>query len=397
MTASFLLITNLVRNGAKIEWEHILIFLITMMFIKSKGCANVRYHFIHAVTWLSQWRSRNLRKIKYNFLEKASVKASNVIPANKLKDRVLLGEGTFGQIFKAQWEKKDGDDEDKFETVAVKIYKKATKAEVLTEGRYLMTLEDPNIVRLIGLVLRCDNHWLVMEYLPDGDLRSYIIRVGGICGNGMMKIAWGIARGMSYLHDRNIVHGDLAARNCLVMGRDYEVKVGDFGCYYSSNKYCYYDYDVDGSCPVRWMSPENLPYEFSRYGNFFRKKPSKSIDGDVWSFGIVLFELWSRGQNPFDELSNYRACKAILEGKKPNHYYSINMRRRIWDIMHSCWQFQQSYRPSFETIIRHFYKIAGFRAPGDDSEYITGNGNVKGRRSRYTQFPDIPYFGGKCY
>ena len=149
-----------------------------------------------------------------------------------------------------------------------------------------------------------------------------------------MNMALNIAKGMDYLHSNNVIHGDLALRNCIWIESEPVVKVGDLGFYDNDNSDCYYKGSVSidwkllirpGSnaaitfqilqggipCPIRWMAPENLPFAY-QHGCLVRKPHEKSYAGDIWSFGVVLFELWARGRFPFDGVWDEEVTKFMV-------------------------------------------------------------------------------------
>jgi len=262
-------------------------------------------------------------------------------------DWSIIGEGSFGKVYEASWTSNWN------RPVAVKIAKR--KGLAYKEKQRMVRLKHPNIVQLLGTIMpdgyesECEDEdyqetgpWLVMEYVPYGSLISYVANYPGGCPyGGMVKMAQGVAAGMKYLHHQvvGMVHGDLAARNILV-DENWAVKICDFGL---CDKYPddYY-YECSGRpCPIRWMPPENLPGET---GRFSRK-------GDVWAFGVVLFEIWTRGSVPYGNLSDSQIIQTICQGNNPMSYKTVKARSCVLDLMLECWAYDKTDRPNFKAIV----------------------------------------------
>lgn len=149
-----------------------------------------------------------------------------------------------------------------------------------------------------------------------------------------------IADGMAYLAAKKFVHRDLAGRNCMVAD-DLTVKIGDFGMTRDIYETDYYRKGGKGLLPVRWMAPESL-----KDGVF-------TSQSDVWSYGVVLWEIVTLAQQPYQGLSNEQVLKFVLRGetqdkpeKCPEHLFTI---------MKLCWNWSPKDRPTFIELIEMLY------------------------------------------
>lgn len=291
---------------------------------------------------------------------------ANNISWKALENKQVIADGRFGKIEKAIWVYYDTDQKKVEEHVVIKKYKRSSsKFDVLDERDRINTWNHPNLSRLVGVVQNGRPNvvpWLVMEYLNMSDLRSYLLstkRSGGLNAAKMSKLAYKIASGMDYLHSQGIIHGDLACRNIAVDDKLSQVKINDFGFYDEKNNarfYMHYN-QPNFPCPVRWQSPENLPMKLNRRGNLVEVNSLMSKDGDIWSYGCVLFEIWSRGLVPFEGFDNRQVCEMLLTAKKPiflKNGKDISIRDHVFQTMHSCWRFTPHHRPLFSTIMQHF-------------------------------------------
>lgn len=204
-------------------------------------------------------------------------------------------------------------------------------------------LKHENIVEILG-VFEEPNIMLIMEFVPHGSLESYLkIYKDRLQTRQLLNYAFDISQGMEYLGKKNIVHRDLAARNILVVD-DYHVKISDFGLAQVMEKN-YYILKTNRDLPMKWYALESLTnLKFS----------SKS---DVWSFGVTLFEMFSRGEEPnlpkFDKaapegegLEQQQIIAALEAGQRlpcPNLCpQSVYVR-----ILYPCWDKDPHIRPTF--------------------------------------------------
>lgn len=154
----------------------------------------------------------------------------------------------------------------------------------------------------------------------------------------ILKMAIEIADGMLYLSEKKYVHRDLAARNCMVAD-DLTVKIGDFGLTRDVYETDYYRKGGIALLPVRWMAPESL------------QDGVYTSQSDVWSFGVVLWEMVTLASQPYQGLSNEQVLKYVIDGgvmERPE-----GCPDRLYALMESCWQNIARRRPTFIEIIEN--------------------------------------------
>ncbi|KAM7538002.1 hypothetical protein Aperf_G00000072052 [Anoplocephala perfoliata] len=186
--------------------------------------------------------------------------------------------------------------------------------------------------------------FVIMELMERGDLASYLRKLGD-SGIGFVKpvqaYLWAvqIADGMAYLERKKYVHRDLAARNCLVDGRGV-VKVGDFGLCRDIYERNYYHKVGAGKLPVRWMAPESLQ------SAYFTSR------SDVWSFGVVLWEIATMACLPYQGMSHNEVISYVLEGNTlVSGGAPINCPPLLQSVMLYCWSYRPTQRPSFLNLL----------------------------------------------
>ncbi|KAM9354071.1 tyrosine-protein kinase receptor TYRO3 [Pholidichthys leucotaenia] len=278
---------------------------------------------------------------------------------NKLKDVLIsdrlltlghvLGKGEFGSVREAFLKTEDSS----VQKVAVKVLKSDVTSSgdielCLKEAAYMKDFHHPNVIQLIGVSLhRRPNHRLpipmvVLPFMKHGDLHTFLLlsRLGEepfeLSQHTLVQFMLDISRGMDYLSSRNIIHRDLAARNCM-LNEDMTVCVADFGL---SKKIYSGDYYRQGSVsklPVKWIAVESLA------DNVY------TTQSDVWSFGVTMWEIITRGQTPYPGVENSEVYEFLIKGerlKKP-----ADCRDDIYEIMHSCWSPVPKCRPSFQHLV----------------------------------------------
>ncbi|XP_017005784.2 tyrosine-protein kinase transmembrane receptor Ror [Drosophila takahashii] len=251
-----------------------------------------------------------------------------------------LGEGAFGKVYKGQLSQPNKTTI----TVAIKALKEnasvKTQQDFKREIELISDLKHQNIVCILGVVLNKEPYCMLFEYMANGDLHEFLISNSPTEGKSLsqlefLQIALQISEGMQYLSAHHYVHRDLAARNCLV-NEGLVVKISDFGLsrdIYSSD---YYRVQSKSLLPVRWMPSESI-----LYGKF-------TTESDVWSFGVVLWEIYSYGMQPYYGYSNQEVINLIRSRQLLSA--PENCPTAVYSLMIECWHEQSVKRPTFTDI-----------------------------------------------
>ncbi|XP_067338052.1 ephrin type-A receptor 7 isoform X2 [Channa argus] len=260
------------------------------------------------------------------------------LDASCIKIERVIGAGEFGEVCSGRLKLPGKRDV----SVAIKTlkvgYTEKQRRDFLCEASIMGQFDHPNVVRLEGVVTRGKPVMIVIEYMENGSLDAFLRKHDGqftvIQLVGMLR---GIAAGMRYLSDMGYVHRDLAARNILV-NSNLVCKVSDFGLsrVIDDDPEAFYT-TTGGKIPVRWTAPEAIQY---------RKFTSAS---DVWSYGIVMWEVMSYGERPYWDMSNQDVIKAIEEGYRLPA--PMDCPPGLHQLMLDCWQKDRAERPKFDQIV----------------------------------------------
>ncbi|XP_054425844.1 proto-oncogene tyrosine-protein kinase ROS [Pteronotus mesoamericanus] len=272
-------------------------------------------------------------------------------PREKLTLRLLLGSGAFGEVYEGTAVDilGAGSGETK---VAVKTLKKGStdqeKIEFLKEAHLMSKFNHPNILKQLGVCLLNEPQYIILELMEGGDLLTYLRKARMTKFHGplltlvdLVDLSVDIAKGCVYLEQLHFIHRDLAARNCLVSVNDYSspsrtVKIGDFGLARDIYKNDYYRKRGEGLLPVRWMAPESL-----MDGIF-------TTQSDVWSFGILTWEILTLGHQPYPTHSNLDVLNYVQTGGRLEP--PRNCPDDLWNLMTQCWAQEPDQRPTFHKI-----------------------------------------------
>ncbi|MGH0137080.1 UNVERIFIED_CONTAM: hypothetical protein FKN15_007663, partial [Acipenser sinensis] len=329
-----------------------------------------------------------------NVTKKSDVVLKRAIPRDKWvleHDDVILGEhigrGNFGEVYSGRLRSENI-------PVAVKTCRESLapdlKNKFLMEARILKQYDHPNIVKLIGVctqrqpiyirdlaarnclvternVVKISDFgmsreeedgvysatggmkqipvkWTAPEALNyGGDFLTYLRNEGQrLKVKELIKMAEHAAAGMEYLESKKCIHRDLAARNCLVTERNV-VKISDFGMSREEEDGVYSATGGMKQIPVKWTAPEALNY--GRY----------TTESDIWSFGILLWETFSRGTTPYATMTNQTTREEIEQGyRMPS---PDGCPPGIYSLMCRCWEYDYKKRPPFSVIHKELSSI----------------------------------------
>ena len=210
-----------------------------------------------------------------------------------------------------------------------------------------------HILSLIAICLDNDPNFLILELMEGGDLLSYlrtsrpspvICPVAPVTLLDLVQMCLDVARGCEYLEQLHFVHRDIAARNCLVSSLDSDkrkIKIGDFGLARDIYKNDYYKKEGEGLLPVRWMSPESLSDGvFTNQSGELSTLKARPIFvdivlSDVWSFGVLIWEILTLGAKPYPAKSNWEVLQYVRGGGRLERPGGAPERLHV--IMASCW------------------------------------------------------------
>ncbi|XP_069558354.1 ephrin type-B receptor 3-like isoform X7 [Brachyistius frenatus] len=280
------------------------------------------------------------------------------IDVSCVKIEEVIGAGEFGEVCRGRL-KLPGRREIIVAIKTLKVgYTDRQRRDFLSEASIMGQFDHPNIIRLEGVVTKSRPVMIVTEFMENGALDSFLrLNDGQFTVIQLVGMLRGIAAGMKYLSDMNYVHRDLAARNILV-NSNLVCKVSDFGLSrfleddptdptYTSSLYFMltysFAYPQGGKIPIRWTAPEAIAY---------RKFTSAS---DVWSYGIVMWEVMSYGERPYWDMSNQDVINAVEQDYRLPP--PMDCPTALHQLMLDCWVKERNLRPKFTQIVATLDKL----------------------------------------
>ncbi|XP_073776027.1 fibroblast growth factor receptor 3 isoform X16 [Danio rerio] len=274
-----------------------------------------------------------------------------------------LGEGCFGQVVMAEAIGIDKEKPNKPLTVAVKMLKDdgtdKDLSDLVSEMEMMKMIgKHKNIINLLGACTQDGPLYVLVEYASKGNLREYLrarrppgmdysfdtckIPNETLTFKDLVSCAYQVARGMEYLASKKCIHRDLAARNVLVT-EDNVMKIADFGLARDVHNIDYYKKTTNGRLPVKWMAPEAL---------FDRVYTHQS---DVWSYGVLLWEIFTLGGSPYPGIPVEELFKLLKEGHRMDK--PANCTHELYMIMRECWHAVPSQRPTFRQLVEDHDRV----------------------------------------
>uniref|UniRef100_A0A8B9LQP6 Fibroblast growth factor receptor n=1 Tax=Astyanax mexicanus TaxID=7994 RepID=A0A8B9LQP6_ASTMX len=284
-------------------------------------------------------------------------------PRSKLTLGKALGEGCFGQVVMAEAIGIDKEKPNKPLTVAVKMLKDdgtdKDLSDLVSEMEMMKMIgKHKNIINLLGACTQDGPLYVLVEYASKGNLREYLrarrppgmdysfdtckIPNETLTFKDLVSCAYQVARGMEYLASQKCIHRDLAARNVLVT-EDNVMKIADFGLARDVHNIDYYKKTTNGRLPVKWMAPEAL---------FDRVYTHQS---DVWSYGVLLWEIFTLGGSPYPGIPVEELFKLLKEGHRMDK--PANCTHELYMIMRECWHAVPSQRPTFRQLVEDHDRV----------------------------------------
>ncbi|VDM97315.1 unnamed protein product [Thelazia callipaeda] len=273
-----------------------------------------------------------LSKLPSTVLRRAVSRAPWELRHESVTIQKKIGEGAFGEVFKGTYKLHAG----RVVDVAIKLAKTAemTKGkikEMMKEARLMRNYEHPNVVRMYGVCVEHEPLLIVMELVDGGALDVFLRRNQVPVKTKIEKIVAGSAWGLEYLHSRNCIHRDIAARNCLLTRDEYQMTKAS-------------------RVPIKWLAPETI------------QRLVYTSKTDVWSYGVMIWEIFANAEEPYKGMSNAQVKEKVAHGYKME--FASEAPAWIVQLVHDgCWQLDPIKRSTMGHVAREIEKHAGLKPP----------------------------------
>ncbi|KAK6175676.1 hypothetical protein SNE40_014078 [Patella caerulea] len=259
----------------------------------------------------------------------------------------IIGAGNFGCVFEG-YLNEEGEEPTKvaIKTLQEKDFGEFSLKDFVEEALMMKDFDHPNVLQLLGISLNKDSSPLVvLPFMGNGDLLSFVANEEKeVSVDEIISFALDISRGMEYLSGLKIVHRDLAARNCM-LDTNLHVKVADFGLTKDVYEKGYYHSDNKKTkLPIRWMALESI------------EKGTYSSKSDVWSLGVVIWELFTRGVTPYPGVEGWDLSRYVRSGRRlPKPWFCPD---DMYELMLKCWNVNANNRPDFSIVTTELFQMA---------------------------------------
>ncbi|XP_072933759.1 tyrosine-protein kinase receptor [Epargyreus clarus] len=288
-------------------------------------------------------------------LQGIDVRGLPKVARESLKLVKALGQGAFGEVYQGLYRHRTGDTLEM--PVAVKTLPELStgqaESDFLMEAAIMAKFSHPNIVHLIGVCFDRHPRFIVLELLAGGDLKTFLResrprpeRASALTMKDLLLCSVDVCKGCRYLETQRFIHRDIAARNCLLTSRGPGrcVKIADFGMARDIYRSDYYKKGGKAMLPIKWMPPE------AYIDGLF------TIKTDVWSFGVLLWEVFSLGVMPYTGCSNREVMDMVSGGGRLDKPYGCP--QEVYRLMCDCWNPSPNERPSFAAMFEKLQRFS---------------------------------------
>ncbi|EJD76761.1 TK protein kinase [Loa loa] len=357
----------------------------------SEGFGAYAYSRHHSVYFQRSDRRRNkirlqdislhgyTNSIKKNILSPQVINDLKIIsrvPKNNISLLRIIGKGSFGEVYEGL---AGGLPQSPAKAIRVAVktlrsgFSESDRMKFLQEAVLMNSFDHPNIVKLLGVSLETEPYFLIIELMEGGDLLGFLrssrpsdCLPSQLSLYELIGMMVDIGRGAAYLEVKKRVHRDLAARNCLISSRNSNTritKIADFGHARDIYTNDYYRVHGDDFIPLRWLSPESI-----NDGIFTSKS-------DVWSFGVLLWEILTLGQQPFSGKNNVQVMSFVKNGgklEKPQFCPD-----EIFAIVDRAWIYDPEERPQFADLLPELEALRGCPLYQEDTPYPPNSSSLR--------------------